>query len=53
MNNNIEKNGIFNVSNEAQEDIASSTTLTTGIIEEPDKMEIYNDKIKFNQIIEY
>lgn len=51
--NNINKKGIFVVTNETKEDISSVVTLTEGIIEETNKMEIYNDKIKFNQIIEY
>jgi len=51
--NNINQQGIFNVVNEATENISTVTTLTKGIIEESDKMAIYENKIKFNQIIEY
>jgi hypothetical protein len=51
--NNINKKGIFVVANETKEDISTVTILTKGIIEESDKMAIYEDKIKFNQIIEY
>ena len=51
--NNINQQGIFNVINETTEDVSTATTLTEGIIEESNKMEIYTNKIKFNQIIEY
>lgn len=51
--NNINQQGIFNVVNETTEDVSTAIILTEGIIEESNKMEIYTNKIKFNQIIEY